>query len=150
MARNPRTAPGLVTVPDGPDNGAMRLLRGGRAPCSSRSRRRPRARRGPAPCRAAASHGTPGHGWQLLEPGLELGLFDGPTADDDGRPIAIVRIDPARFELRLLNASAPGEGALRTARAWAERAGARRRDQREHVPGGLPDERVAHAHARIT
>jgi phosphodiester glycosidase len=62
--------------------------------------------------------------WQTLEPGLELGLFEGPPADGDARPIAIVRIDPARFELRLLNASAPGEGTLRTARAWADRAGA--------------------------
>lgn len=62
--------------------------------------------------------------WQALEPGLEHALFDGPHAEDGDRKIAIVRIDPARFELRLLNASAPGEGQLRTARAWAYRAGA--------------------------
>jgi hypothetical protein len=57
--------------------------------------------------------------WQALEPGLDLALFDGPPgAAGDGK-IAVVRIDPASFELRLLNASAPGEGTLRTARAWA-------------------------------
>jgi hypothetical protein len=62
--------------------------------------------------------------WQALEPGLEYALLDGPPADAGDRKIAVVRIDPARFELRLLNASAPGEGEVRTARAWAYRAGA--------------------------
>jgi hypothetical protein len=67
---------------------------------------------------------APTAGWQILEPGLELGLFDGPAgALGDGK-IAVVRIDPSRFELRLLNASAPGGGALGSARAWASRAGA--------------------------
>ena len=62
--------------------------------------------------------------WEALEPGLEVGVFDGPTtASGDGK-ITVVRVDPARFDLRLLNASAPGEGSLRSVRAWAERAGA--------------------------
>jgi hypothetical protein len=62
--------------------------------------------------------------WQALEPGLETALFDGPPgAPGDGK-IAVVRIDPTRFELRLLAASAPGEGTMRTAREWAYRAGA--------------------------
>lgn len=62
--------------------------------------------------------------WQALEPGLDLATFDGPRpAAGDGK-ITVVRVDPARFDLRLLNASAPGEGALRTARAWAARVGA--------------------------
>ncbi|WP_242345998.1 phosphodiester glycosidase family protein [Anaeromyxobacter terrae] len=74
----------------------------------------------PAPRASDAAHG----GFRALEPGLELGQFDGPAAEAGARPIAIVRIDPARFELKLLNASAPGEGALRSARAWAARAGA--------------------------
>jgi len=62
--------------------------------------------------------------WQTLEPGLETALLDGPASSSGDRKIAVVRIDPARFELRLLSASSPGEGALRTAREWAYRAGA--------------------------
>jgi hypothetical protein len=65
-----------------------------------------------------------GAAWQALEPGLEYALFDGPPAGVGDRKIAVVRIDPARFELRLANASAPGEGEIRTARAWAYRTGA--------------------------
>ncbi len=62
--------------------------------------------------------------WRVLEPGLEAALFDGPPgAAGDGK-IAVVRIDPERFELRLLNASAPGQGALLSAREWADRSGA--------------------------
>ncbi|WP_242352531.1 phosphodiester glycosidase family protein [Anaeromyxobacter sp. SG64] len=74
----------------------------------------------PAPRAGDAAQG----GFRVLEPGLELGQFAGPAAEGRAQPIAIVRIDPARFELRLLNASAPGEGSLRSARAWAARAGA--------------------------
>jgi uncharacterized protein YigE (DUF2233 family) len=62
--------------------------------------------------------------WEALEPGLEMGVFDGPGAASGDGKITVVRVDPARFDLRLLNASAPGEGSLRTVRAWAERAGA--------------------------
>jgi hypothetical protein len=62
--------------------------------------------------------------WEALEPGLEVRAFDGPRgAPGDGK-IVVVRIDPARFELRLLNASAPGQGTASTARSWSERAGA--------------------------
>ena len=59
--------------------------------------------------------------WQALEPGLDFATFPGPSGD--GR-IAVVRVDPARFDLRLLNASAPGDGTLRSARGWARRIGA--------------------------
>ncbi len=62
--------------------------------------------------------------WRTLEPGLELGTFQGPPAPAGDRIITVLRADPARFDLRLLNASAPGEGTLRTARAWVERTGA--------------------------
>jgi hypothetical protein len=59
--------------------------------------------------------------WRILEPGLELGEFPSthaaPTAVDP--VIRIARIDMKRFALRLLNASAPGEGSARTAREWA-------------------------------
>jgi Phosphodiester glycosidase len=74
-----------------------------------------------APPGAERADGSP---WQALEPGLEYALLDGPPADSGDRKIAVVRIDPARFELRLVNASAPGEGEIRTARAWAYRTGA--------------------------
>jgi phosphodiester glycosidase len=74
-----------------------------------------------APAGAERADGSP---WQALEPGLEYALLDGPPADSGDRKIAVVRIDPARFELRLANASAPGEGEIRTARAWAYRMGA--------------------------
>jgi hypothetical protein len=63
-------------------------------------------------------------GWRALEPGLEVRLFDGPPgAVGDGK-IAVVRIDPAAYELRLLNASSPGQGERLTVRDWAVRAGA--------------------------
>jgi hypothetical protein len=71
----------------------------------------------PGPAPAAAP-------WRTLEPGLEYALFDGPPgAVGDGK-IAIVRIDPQVFELRLLNASAPGQGSPLSARDWAGRSGA--------------------------
>jgi hypothetical protein len=67
---------------------------------------------------------APPAAWRTLEPGLETGLFDGPPgAMGDGK-IAVVRIDPDIFELRLLNASAPDQGAPHSARAWADRVGA--------------------------
>jgi hypothetical protein len=97
----------------GSDNGPMRVLAALAAlllPVSA------------APPRPAAP--AAGAGWQLLEPGLELALFEVPGATSRDRPITVVRIDPARFELKLLNASSPGEGTTRTARAWADRAGA--------------------------
>lgn len=57
--------------------------------------------------------------WQTLEPGLELGTFSAPRPADVGdSSIRVLRIDPSRFELRLLNASAPGQGPSRTAKAW--------------------------------
>jgi hypothetical protein len=97
---NPVTSRPLVTVSDGLDNGPMLAL-----------------------AAVAALLGAQAPAWQILEPGLEYGLFDGPPGDGD-RKIAIVRIDPARFELRLLNASAPGEDGTYSVRAWAQRAGA--------------------------
>jgi hypothetical protein len=90
-------------VSDGPDNAGMLALA--------------------AALLLAGPPAAPG-AWQPLEPGLEVALLDGPAgAVGDGK-IAVVRVDPARFELKLLNASAPGEGGLFTARAWAARAGA--------------------------
>ena len=70
---------------------------------------------------AAPSSHSP---WTSLEPGLDLGEFLAPQRSQAGDSIVrVLRIDPERFELRLLNASAPGEGELRTARGWSERHG---------------------------
>lgn len=61
--------------------------------------------------------------WTPLEPGVELGIFPGPgTASGDGK-IWVLRLDPGRFELRLVNASA-ADSRPRTVRAWALGAGA--------------------------
>lgn len=76
----------------------------------------------PADALAASSGLAVTAGWQTLEPGLDLGMFDGPPSAW-ARPIVVLRIDPARFELKLMNASAPGEGASHTARGWVDRAG---------------------------
>ncbi len=74
-----------------------------------------------APPRIAAADSSP---WEVLEPGLELGTFAGPPSVAGDSKIRIVRIDPARFSLQLLSASAPGEGKPRTARDWCARSGA--------------------------
>ncbi len=58
-------------------------------------------------------------GWHELEPGLELGVF--PVADaPDAAAVHVLRIDPAYFEFRLLNASATTPQELRSAREWCE------------------------------
>jgi hypothetical protein len=98
------TPAALVTTSRGPENEGMVLALAAALLCAS------------LPDSAPA--------WRTLEPGLEVGTFDGPPgAPGDGK-IAVVRIDPGQFELRLLNASAPGQGAARSARGWAEKLGA--------------------------
>lgn len=73
------------------------------------------------PIRAAAESGSPSRSpWQVLEPGLELGEFRSPQKSDSGDSIIrVLRIDPERFSLRLMNASAIPDGKLLTAREWA-------------------------------
>lgn len=62
--------------------------------------------------------------WRDLEPGLELAAFPAPQKSVVGDSlIHVLRIDPARFELRLVNASAPGQGAPLSAREWCTRHG---------------------------
>lgn len=97
-ARFPGTIPGMLALP------LLVALQAAAAPAGE-------AARGPSPFAA-------------LEPGLELALLPGPPAEEGDGLVAVVRIDPARFELRLLNASAPGEGNPRSVRDWAFRAGA--------------------------
>jgi hypothetical protein len=62
--------------------------------------------------------------WQTLEDGLELGIFTAPSASAVGdSKIRILRIDPARFELKLVNASASTDGTPRTPREWSRQHG---------------------------
>jgi hypothetical protein len=62
--------------------------------------------------------------WQTLEPGLELGVFLSPHVSETGDSlIRVLRIDPQRFEFRLLNASFPGQNQLLTAKEWCQRHG---------------------------
>jgi hypothetical protein len=60
--------------------------------------------------------------WRLLEPGLELGEFASPRPSRLGDSVVrVLRIDPKFFELRLLNASAPGQGQPQSTRDWCRR-----------------------------
>ena len=61
---------------------------------------------------------TESHVWEALEPGLDFGSFAVPAAGNDA-VVNILRIDPDRFELVLLNASANNNVPL-TPRQWAE------------------------------
>jgi hypothetical protein len=67
---------------------------------------------------------SPPIAWRSLEPGLELGSVRSPIPSEAGdSKIRVLRIDPTRFELQLLNASASADGAPLTAKQWAERYG---------------------------
>jgi hypothetical protein len=73
-----------------------------------------------APAKDAEGNGP----WSLLEPGLELGVFRAPRASPHGDSLVrVLRVDPERYELRLMNASAPGHGRALTAREWCRRNG---------------------------
>ena len=62
--------------------------------------------------------------WQPLEPGLEFATLVSPQPAEIGDSrIRILRIDPAEFELQLLNASATRNGTPQTARQWARQHG---------------------------
>jgi hypothetical protein len=68
-----------------------------------------------------AQAGEPEPGvWRRFEPGLEFASFLSPVPAEQGDSrIRVLRIDPRRFELRLLNASAMPESAPMTAKEWA-------------------------------
>ena len=58
--------------------------------------------------------------WQVLEPGLELGAFISPRLSDAGDSIVrILRINPEKFKLRLLNASNSKQNRRLTAKQWS-------------------------------
>lgn len=59
--------------------------------------------------------------WQLLEPGLELGIFESPQIAEVGDSlIRVLRIDPRFFELRLLNASSTEDQQPLSAEEWCQ------------------------------
>ena len=74
---------------------------------------------------ASAAEDSNGAGpWHKLETGLELGVFSAPMRSQVGDSLVrIVRIDPQRFELRLLTASAPAQGRSLTAKEWCQQNG---------------------------
>ncbi len=58
--------------------------------------------------------------WQQLEPGLDFAeIVATPASRIGDSRVRVLRIDPARFGLRLLNASAPDQGSSRTAKEWS-------------------------------
>ncbi|MCP4547258.1 MAG: phosphodiester glycosidase family protein [bacterium] len=56
------------------------------------------------------------NGWLNLEPGLAFGSFTSPRHDEV--EIKVLRIDPAHFDLQLLNASATKRNIALSAREW--------------------------------
>jgi hypothetical protein len=73
-----------------------------------------------------AGRGSAQDVWEPLEPGLELGTFHAAPAGASAEAVVrVLRIDPRRFALRLLNASATSDGTPHTARQWCERHGLR-------------------------
>jgi hypothetical protein len=74
--------------------------------------------------KSPGSSKPPAASWQILEAGLELGTFQAPRASIAGDfVIRVLRIDPERLKLRLLNASAPGQSEPLTAKEWCSRNG---------------------------
>ena len=58
-------------------------------------------------------------GWNQLADGLELGIFDSPQPAEIGdSKFRILRIDPERYELKLLNASVSKKGHPLSAKQW--------------------------------
>lgn len=62
--------------------------------------------------------------WQKLAQGLELGIFSAPLASEVGdSKIRVLRIDPQRYQLKLLSASAFENGRPLSAKQWSRRNG---------------------------
>jgi Phosphodiester glycosidase len=63
-------------------------------------------------------------GWQKLAEGLELGIFSSRLPAEIGDSnVRVLRIDPQRFRLRLLNASAVENGRPLSAKEWSRQNG---------------------------
>lgn len=77
-----------------------------------------------APGGVRADNALTPNAWHTLEPGLDLAAFAAPLRAEIGDSlIRVLRIDPARFDLRLLSAAAPDQRARLSARQWCERNG---------------------------
>ena len=63
----------------------------------------------------------PADPWERLEAGLEIASFQSRLAVAGDRRVNVLRIDPSRFRLRLLNASSEPGGRPRTVKDWSER-----------------------------
>lgn len=62
-------------------------------------------------------------GWDTLETGLEVGIFQAPVQSPVGDSrVRVLRIDPRRFELRLVCAS-DADSTTRSARQWCAKYG---------------------------
>jgi hypothetical protein len=67
---------------------------------------------------------TSADGWHKLADGLELGILDSPQPSEIGdSKIRILRIDPERYELKLLNASVSKKGRPLSAKQWCRQNG---------------------------
>ena len=66
----------------------------------------------------------PNGGWQQLDKGLELGIFQASRAAAGGDSmVRVLRIDPTYFQLKLLNASRIENGVPLTPKQWCKRNG---------------------------
>jgi uncharacterized protein YigE (DUF2233 family) len=78
--------------------------------------------RSPAESPAVPQPPAPAGAWRSLETGLALGEFRSPRLSDVGDSmVRVLRIDPAHFDLRLMNASSSAERYPMTAAEWARR-----------------------------
>jgi len=67
---------------------------------------------------------NPDNVWQKLSDGLELGFFHSPHPSETGDSmIRVLRIEPAHYKLRLLNASASQNGRPLSAKEWCRQNG---------------------------
>jgi uncharacterized protein YigE (DUF2233 family) len=63
-------------------------------------------------------------GWQKLAEGLELGVFTAHLPSESGdSKLRVLRIDPRRYHLKLLNASADDDGRPLSAKEWSRKNG---------------------------
>jgi hypothetical protein len=83
----------------------------------------PAASAAPARTEPAPAASTAPAAWRPLDAGLDLGEFTSTLAAGGDGLIHVLRIDPKRWRLRLLNASAREDGKPLTARAWAKQEG---------------------------